>query len=134
MIADGRGRARHFSRYVAVGAVATAAHYTLLVAAVELARWPPWLAAGAGAVLGAQVAYAGNRWYTFAHRGRWLPSWLRFQVTAAAGAALNMGVVAVAVFAGCHYLVGQIAATASVLVVTYVVNRRWTFAATPDPD
>ena len=44
------------SRYAAVGGVATAAHYALLVALVEWAAISPGPAAWAGAVLGALVA------------------------------------------------------------------------------
>ena len=58
---------QHFIRYSAVGALATAAHYLVLVLCVEAGGWPAYLASGAGAVVGAQVAFAGNRWFTFAH-------------------------------------------------------------------
>ena len=81
-------------RYVAVGGAATAAHYALLGLAVEWGLWPPPLAAGAGAALGAQVAFVGNRWFTFGHRGAWWPAWWRFQLTALLGVALSAGVVA----------------------------------------
>ena len=47
-----------FLRYAAVGAVATAVHYLLLVLCVEGGRWPAFLASGFGASVGAQVAYA----------------------------------------------------------------------------
>lgn len=119
-------------RYVIVGAVATATHYAFLVGAVEFGRWVPWLAAGAGAVLGAQVAYLGNRAYTFAHRGAVTSSWWRFQAAAALGALANMAIVALASRWGLHYLVGQVTATVLVMLATFVVNARWTFAATRD--
>jgi putative flippase GtrA len=120
------------ARYVLVGAVATAAHYVFLVAAVELLRWQAWLAAGAGAVLGAQVAYLGNRGFTFEHRGAVAASWWRFQATAALGALANMAIVALATRLGLHYLIGQVVATLLVMLATFVVNARWTFAATRD--
>ncbi len=60
---------RHLLGYATVGVVATAVHYLLLIACVELAHWDAWLASGYGAAAGAQVAYLGNRWFTFAHRG-----------------------------------------------------------------
>lgn len=120
-------------RYALVGATATAAHYLFLVAAVEWARWPAWLAAGAGAVLGAQVAYLGNRRYTFAHRGPLAASWWRFQATAALGAASTMAIVALATRVGLHYLAGQVIATVLVMLGTYAINARWAFAATRDP-
>jgi putative flippase GtrA len=118
---------RRFIRYSTVGAFATAVHYLLLVLCVELGRWPAYAASGFGAVVGAQVAYAGNRWFTFAHRGGVGTSWLRFQGTALFGALLGMAVVAGAVHLGLHYVLAQMVATAASLLLTFAVNRRWTF-------
>jgi putative flippase GtrA len=119
---------RHFIRYSTVGAFATAVHYLVLVASVEWAAWPPYLASGLGAVVGAQVAYLGNRWLTFAHRGAMRTSWPRFQATALLGALLGMAVVALGVRLGVHYLIAQMAATLGSLLLTFAVNRLWTFA------
>ncbi len=119
-----------FLRYAGVGALATAVHYGLLVLAVEAGHWPAWLASGLGAAVGAQVAYFGNRWYTFAHRGAVSASWPRFQATALAGAVLGMLIVALAVHWRLHYLIGQVLATATVLLATFAVNRVWTFPST----
>jgi len=119
---------QRLARYAAVGVLATAAHYLVLVIAVELAHWPAWIGSGVGALVGAQVAYAGNRWYTFAHRGPLLASWLRFHGTALLGAALGMAIVALGVRLGAHYLLAQIVATLIGVVVTYEINRRWSFA------
>ena len=118
---------RHFIRYTAVGAVATAAHYLLLVLCVEQGGWPAFVASGFGAVLGAQVAYAGNRWFTFAHRGSVSSSWPRFQATALLGALLGMALVALGVRMGIHYLIAQAVATLAGLVLTFAINRYWTF-------
>lgn len=87
----------------------------------------PWVASGFGAVLGAQVAFVGNRHYTFGHGGAWWPAWWRFMATAAAGAALGMAVVAAGVAAGAHYLLAQAVATGAVMVASFAVNRAWTF-------
>ncbi len=118
---------RHFLRYTAVGAVATALHYALLVWCVEGFGWPAWLASGFGAGVGAQLAYVGNRWFTFAHRGDLRASWPRFQATALVGAALGMAVVALGVRVGLHYVLAQALATGLSLVLTFAVNRLWTF-------
>jgi putative flippase GtrA len=118
---------RHFVRYVGVGAVATALHYAVLVLCVEVFGWPAFIGSGVGAVIGAQLAYAGNRWYTFAHRGAVGASWPRFQFTALLGALLGMAVVALGVRLGLHYLLAQVAATLSSLLLTFAVNRAWTF-------
>lgn len=118
---------RAFFTYSLVGAVATAAHYALLVFCVEVARWPAVAASGLGALLGAQVAYLGNRTLTFAHRGALGPSWLRFQATGVLGAALGMALVALGAWLGVHYLVAQVVATLLALALTFAINRRWTF-------
>lgn len=120
-------------RYALVGGAATAVHYGLLAGLVEQAGWPAWIAAGCGAVVGAQVAYAGNRAFTFAHRGPAGRSWPRFQLTAALGAGVSAALVGLAVRLGLHYLVGQAVATGLAMLLTYAVNRRWTFAASTAP-
>lgn len=119
--------ARHLWRYTLVGATATALHYLVLVAGVELAGWPAWLGSGLGAFVGAQVAYAGNRWFTFAHRGALGESWSRFMLTAVGGALLGMAIVALGVRLGAHYLIAQGVATVTSLGLTFAINRAWTF-------
>ncbi len=114
-------------RYGLVGGVATLAHYALLAVLVEWAGWAPPLAAGAGAALGAQVGFVGNRSFTFGHQGAWLPAWWRFQLTALLGGLTSIAIVAAGVALGLHYLPAQVAATLLALVLTYLINRRWAF-------
>ena len=116
-----------FLRYTSVGALATAVHYALLVIGVEAFGWPAFAASGFGAVVGAQVAYAGNRRFTFAHRGSVRASWPRFQATALVGAAVGMGIVALGVRWGVHYLLAQMVATGASLLLTFGINRAWSF-------
>lgn len=118
---------QRFTRYAAIGVVATAAHYALLAACVQWLHWPAFVGSGVGAVLGAQVAFFGNRRFTFDHAGPLGDAWPRFQATAAAGALLGMAIVAAGVAAGVHYLVAQAAATGLGLLFTFAVNRAWTF-------
>jgi putative flippase GtrA len=118
---------RSFFRYSLIGALATATHYALLILCVEGFKWPAYIGSGVGAVIGAQVAFIGNRRFTFAHRGALSPAWIKFQGTALLGALLGMAVVAAAVNAGWHYLPGQVLATLASLVLTFGVNRAWTF-------
>ena len=117
-----------FARYALVGATATLAHYALLAAWVEGLRGAAWIGSGLGATLGAQVAFFGNRVFTFGHGGPLLPAWWRFQGTAVLGALVGMAVVAAGVAAGWHYLLAQVLATGIGLVLTFAINRRWTFA------
>ena len=99
--------ADRFFRYAAVGAVATAAHYAILVGLVEAG----WLAPARAAAVGA---------------------WLRFQITAVIGAAISFSIVFVGTRIGVHYLIAQVVATLVSLVVTFEINRRWSFAS-PTP-
>ncbi|MBC7958063.1 MAG: GtrA family protein [Cytophagales bacterium] len=116
-----------FFRYGLVGGFATAVHYAVLVLCVEVFQWPAYFGSGVGAVVGAQVAFFGNRRFTFAHDGALGPAWFKFQGTALLGALVGMVVVAASVQAGWHYLIGQVLATLTSLVLTFAVNRAWTF-------
>jgi putative flippase GtrA len=118
---------KRFFRYGLIGGIATAVHYAVLIACVELFKWPAYLGSGLGAVVGAQVAFFGNRSFTFDHRGALNTAWVRFQATALLGALVGMVVVALAMKADWHYLLGQVLATLTSLVLTFAVNRAWTF-------
>ena len=118
-----------FARYLAVGALATVAHWALLAGMVEAHRAPAWLGSGAGAVLGAQVAFFGNRRFTFDHAGALWPAWWRFMGTALVGGALGMVIVAGGVTLGAHYLLAQAVATLASVLLTFAINRGWTFAS-----
>jgi putative flippase GtrA len=119
---------RGLSRYALIGLAATTVHYVLLVVLVEAAAAPPGPAALMGALLGAGVAYLGNRRYTFSNsampHGQAAP---RFAAIAVLGALANAGVVAGGVALGLHYLLAQALATAVVMLATYHLNRVWTF-------
>lgn len=122
---------KRFARYASVGAVATVAHYAILAVCVEAALLaPPW-AAALGAWVGAQIAFAGNAVFTFAGAPVTFAAWLRFQAVAVLGAAISFAVVGAGVGVGLHYLLAQAIATGVALVVSYEVNRRWSFAAMP---
>ena len=122
-----------FFRYAAVGAVATAAHYAILVGLVEAGWLAPARAAAVGAWVGAQVGFAGNAAFTFRGAPASVGAWLRFQITAVIGAAISFTIVAVGTRIGVHYLIAQVVATLVSLVVTFEINRRWSFAS-PTPD
>ena len=115
-------------RYAAVGVAATLAHWALLALLVETQGTPAWLGSGLGAVLGAQVAFFGNRRFTFRHAGPWQPAWWRFMGTALLGASVGMAIVAAGVALSLHYLLAQAAATVAAMALTFAVNRHWTFA------
>lgn len=117
-----------FLRYTLTGAVATSVHYALLLGLVELAQWPAGAAATTGALIGAVVAYLGNRRLAFgASTAPHRQAMPRFAAVALAGALLNGIIVGLAVGLGCHYLLAQVAATLTVLLLTYHLNKTWSF-------
>lgn len=124
-----KGHGKSLIRYTAVGGVATAVHFAVLALCVEAWHWPAWWGSGVGAVVGAQVAFWGNRRLTFDHQGSWRHAWWRFMLTALGGAVLGMVIVAALTAVQCHYLIAQAVATTLVLVLGYVVNRMWSFAS-----
>lgn len=118
--------------YAAVGLVATACHYAMLIALVEFTGLHPGPASSIGAVVGALAAYWGNHRLTFGkaqtpHRR----SFPRFMVTAALGALINGFIVGLGFAWGAPYMAVQVLATAAVMGLTYEINRRWTFASAP---
>ena len=119
---------RRFLQYAAVGTVATAVHYAILIGMVEAGWLAPQRAAALGAWVGAQVAFAGNAAFTFRGRGASFVAWLRFQVTAVIGAVLSFALVAAGTALGVHYLLAQVVATLVTLLATFEINRRWSFA------
>ena len=118
---------RALFRYGLTGAFATAVHYAVLIVWVEVFGWPAFIGAGLGAIVGAQVAFFGNRRFTFAHDGAIAPAWAKFQGTAVLGALLGMAVVALGVRWGWHYLAAQVLATLLGMLLTFAINRAWTF-------
>lgn len=119
--------------YVGVGAVGTGCHYLTLVALVDRARLDPVLATSAGFLVGAVVNYFANYHLTFRSRQGHAGTMGRFFLVAAAGMAVNAGVMAVCHRAlGLHYLASQVAATGTVVVLTYLANRAWTFREVSD--
>jgi len=119
-----------FIRYSLTGAAATAVHYAVLLALVELLGVPAAPAAGVGALCGAALGYLGNRHFVFkgsdAPHGQALP---RFLLVALAGATLNSLIVWAGTQAfAWHYLAAQALATLVVLGLGYRLNRSWTFA------
>ncbi|MBN2885132.1 MAG: GtrA family protein [Chromatiaceae bacterium] len=119
--------AEQLLRFGLVGALATALHYVLLIALVQLAGWSALAASSLGFSLSALLNYALNRRFTFRSRrahGEALP---RFALVAASGLALNALLLAALIEVGAHYLIAQVLATALVLLWNFSLNHRWSF-------
>lgn len=118
-----------FFLYVLAGGAATLMHYSVLVALVETASFDAAPAAVVGALCGALVGFVLNHKLTFAaNSARARRAFVRFMATAAAGAIASGAVVWLCVhLLNWYYLVAQIVATMLLLVITYQINRRWSF-------
>lgn len=121
-----------FVRYVGVGGLGTACHYLLLGLLAGVLGVKPALAAVAGATLGAGVNYVLNYHFTFACNNAHRVTAPRFAVVAAVSVVLSgVGVWFATTRLGLHYFVAQLACTAAVLVIGYMVNAAWTFRSRP---
>ena len=115
--------AQQGTKFVLVGAVATAAHYAILIALVELAGMAPVLATTAGYCVGIAVSYALNRRFTFASRAPLARSFGKFALLYAVGALLNGAIMAQLIAWGAAYLLAQVIATSVVLFWNFAGAR-----------
>ena len=113
--------------YGVFGALATAVHYALMAYLLG-AGWFPVSASTAGAAVGALVAYAANRKWTFraAHSSARL---LRFMAVAALGLLFNAILLATIHQWLIQSIIGaQLLTTGLVFVATFLINLKWSFA------
>ena len=119
---------RQLTDYAGAGVAATAVHYLVMAALLSAIGIPAVLASTGGAITGAGVAYWMNARWTFNYRGAVGRSLYRFLCVAAIGVVLNAVLLAVSHNVLTMPLVAaQPAATLSVFIITFVVNRQWSF-------
>ena len=114
--------------YVGAGGIATAAHYLVQVALVELGLATPLAATMVGFTVGATVKYLLNYRFTFRsaelHRevvGRYVVALgIEFLLNAVLFAALHS--------LGMHYMLAQALTTILGIPPGYVMHRFWVFA------
>ncbi len=116
-----------FLRFAAAGAVGTACHYLVLLVLSGAAGVPPGRAAACGALVGAIVNYWLSRNLIFRSERRHAEALPRFAAMALVGAVLNGLVVGGLAGLGLHFLLAQVCATLLVLVINYVVSKKWIF-------
>lgn len=115
--------------YVGAGGIATASHYAVTVAAVELFGAPPLAASAGGFAVGAVVKYLLNYFVAFrsgenhgAALGKFaMALGVLFALNALFFAVLQQGL-------GLHYLVAQVLTTALLIPPGYLMSRFWVFA------
>lgn len=119
--------AYQFLSFAMVGAAGTVLHYltlTLLVAGAGVAPGP---AAAAGACVGAIVNYWLNYHFTFGATGKHRSTMPRFFAMAALGVVLNGLIVSQLSAAGLHFLLAQAIATCLILVLNFLISKKWIF-------
>ena len=127
---------RKFLLYAGAGASGTLVHYATLLLLTGLPSHPlsvAWVvfATTVGAVLGAGANYALNRRLVFVSSRPHFQTMPRFAAVACCGLLVNAAVVAALTATRSPLLVAQLSATAAVLVLGFLLNRRWTFALRP---
>ena len=123
---------KQFASFAAVGGVATAAQYVVLVALVHGWDVSPVLASAIGMVIGACVGYSLNYRFTFRSGKRHRDTAPRFFAVAGVGLLLNTVIMSVCTGPlHVYYMIAQVVATGLVLLWNFGVNRMWTFR-TPD--
>lgn len=118
---------KQFMRFAAVGLAGTGAHYAVLLALVYLAAAGPGPASALGALTGACVNYWLNRRFTFGSERPHAEAIPRFIALAVVGAALNGLIVGQLANLGVHFFIAQILATLVVLVLNFVISKKWIF-------
>lgn len=115
-----------FSRYSISGIFATTIHYIIFFIMIHLFFWVPWHATLLSASAGAVAAYFLNYRFTFksakGHLGV-LPKFLIVSVLVVVYQALIVAIL-------CHYfhyLIAQLFATSLGLIVSFILNKSWTF-------
>lgn len=121
------GIKRQFLRFAMVGVVGTAAHYSILLIAVELLRLSPVIGAGAGFFTGLIASYVLNRAWTFDKRPEFRRGLATYAVVCIIGFGINVSIVALAVTLGVHYMIGQVVATPIAMLWNFLGSRMIVF-------
>ncbi|MQQ09618.1 GtrA family protein [Epibacterium sp. SM1979] len=119
---------RQFITFSGVGAIATACHYVVLFVLVVDAGVQPVTASFCGAVVGAIVSYVLNRAYTFQSTAQHRKTAPKFFLIAALAVISNTALIRfLIVSVGLPYQVAQVLTTAVLIVVTFGLNKVWSF-------
>jgi putative flippase GtrA len=125
----GPGTFRRMLSFAAIGGIATAAQYAILIFLVEFASLAAFVASGIGYIFSAVLNYWLNYHLTFQSQKRHFDSGPKFMLIAAVGLGINSGVVAIGTeVLAVNYILVQIVATAIVLAWNFTANSAWTFA------
>jgi putative flippase GtrA len=114
--------------YVGSGGIATASHYGVTIASVELLGIAPILATMLGFAVGSVIKYWLNYSVAFQSRARHGRAVARYVIALLALLALNTLVFALLQRGtGMHYVIAQALTTILLIPPGYVIHRLWVF-------
>jgi putative flippase GtrA len=120
-------------RFVVVGGSSTAVTLAIYIVAIGLGAWYPMAAAVAYAA-GIVNGYTWNRRWTFRAGAFHLPEFVRYVLVQGSGLVVNVIGLAFAVESlGLAELAAEMVTLVPIVLVTYAINRRWTFRTQPEP-
>lgn len=115
-------------RFAITGIAATLTHFTVLTLGVEAGGLGPVPANGLAFACAVCVTYLGQALWVFRVAGHSLVQVQKFLVSAGAGFAANIGLMALITGPlGLHYLAGFAAVTLLVPLGTFLANKFWVF-------
>ena len=117
------------ARFIGVGCVAAAVHWSVVVGLVGALQWHPLAANVIGWLVSFVVSFSGHHRLTFRDHGvQWPLAAGRFFLVSAAGFAINESAYAVLLgFAGLRYDLLLALVLVAVAVLTYLLGRHWAF-------
>lgn len=113
-----------FTEYIFAGAFATFIHYAIFLSSIHF--FVPSNATMLGATGGALMAYILNYHYTFSSNVKHTVLLPKFLIVSVFGILIQTLVVVIFT-PQIHYMIAQLIATAVGLVLTFMMNRFWTF-------
>lgn len=122
------------ARFGAVGLAATAVHFAVLRAGVEILGLPPVAMNGFAFLCAVSVTYVGQSVWVFRRPGLSRARLMRFAASTLGGLVGNVAIMALAVGpAGLPYEAGFLLALCLVPAATYLANKLWVFRADGAP-
>lgn len=124
------------ARFGAVGLLAAAVHYWVVIGLVELLQIAPLKANFGGFAVAFWFSYIGHRHWTFADHSAvsGSSSFVRFLATALLGFFLNQFLFYLLLqYVRLPYFISLAIVVVVVAIMTYVLSRLWAFRAHPAP-
>ena len=129
MVGSQSATVRHFWRYCIAGGLAAVVHFAVLIGLVEGIGVVPVLASAVGFCLAVVFNYTLQFHWTFTADGPHAKKFFRFTLIAVFALVVNTGIFWLCnVAAALPYLVSQVVATGTVVMLNFHLNRHYVFS------